>query len=140
MAYPIKKVVEDSITYIWDGIRKKYLVCTPEEEVRQYLLNYLIEICNYPKAAINIEKLINLGSKKMRYDVMVFVNNEPWLLAECKQPQIELNKDVFYQSLAYQYPLKAKYILLTNGNKTICFDTLNSLWIAELPAYPLSTE
>jgi hypothetical protein len=136
--YDIKIAEEDGIKYVWDGIRKKYVVCTPEEEVRQYTLKHFIENCNYPKGAINVEKLVQVGNKKLRYDIVVFVETSAWLLVECKQPKQKIDVDTLHQSMVYQNNLQAQFILLTNGDNMACYDVQAQKWLQELPEYPIA--
>jgi hypothetical protein len=135
--YDIKLVQEDGVTYVWDGIRKKYVVCTPEEEVRQHTIKFLIEEYGYPKGAINVEKLIQVGNKKLRYDIVVFVETQAWLLVECKQPKQKINVDTLHQSMVYQNNLQAQFIMLTNGDDLACYDVSTNKWLEELPEYPI---
>jgi hypothetical protein len=136
--YDIKIAEEEGIKYVWDGIRKKYVVCTPEEEVRQYTIKHFIEECNYPKGAINVEKLILVGNKKLRYDILVFVETTAWLLVECKQPKQKIDVDTLHQSMAYQNNLQAKFILLTNGDNMACYHVGAQKWLEDLPQYPIT--
>jgi hypothetical protein len=136
--YDIKLAEEEGIKYVWDGIRKKYVVCTPEEEVRQFTLKHFIEECNYPKGAINVEKLVQVGNKKLRYDIVVFVETSAWLLVECKQPKQKIDVDTLHQSMVYQNNLQAQFILLTNGDNMACYDVQAQKWLQDLPQYPIT--
>jgi hypothetical protein len=126
--YPIKIVEEEGVEYILDNIRKKYVVLSPEEWVRQELIKYFIEECNYPKACISVEKMIKINEKKLRYDILIFKDTIPWMLVECKSPEIDITAETFYQSTAYQNVVQAKYIVLCNGEKTICYNAAEQKW------------
>ena len=101
---------------IFDSIRKKFIVLTPEEWVRQHVVNYLIEEKKYPKSYINVEKLIKINTLTKRYDIVVFEpDGSIFLLVECKAPKIKINQDTFDQIARYNMVLKAKYLMVTNG-------------------------
>lgn len=131
-SYPIKIVEEDGVEYILDSIRKKYVRYTPEEYVRQECIRFLIEDCNFPKGCISVEKKIQIGDRFLRYDIVVYKDVHPWMLIECKAPTITINTEIFMQSLVYQHTLQAKYIMLTNGEQTICLDVANRNWMEEM--------
>jgi hypothetical protein len=126
-------------TQVFDPIRKKWLVLTPEEHVRQYLLQYLIETLNYPTGLIAVEKKILVGTMAKRFDVVVYDrNHQPWLLAECKAPDIMITETTLHQLLQYQRTTQCRYWLLTNGHQTYCADACNLKqikWLGHLPAY-----
>jgi hypothetical protein len=134
--YPIKIVEENGVEYIFDHIRKKYVTLTPEEWVRQELIKFLIEKCNYPKGAISVEKRIKVNERFFRYDIVIYLNAEPWMLIECKSPEVAINMDSFTQSLIYQNKLQAQYILLCNGEKMVCLDIATQKWLQDMVAYP----
>ena len=101
---------------IFDSIRKRFIVLTPEEWVRQHVVNYLIEEKKYPKSYINVEKLIKINTLTKRYDIVVFEpDGSIFLLVECKAPKIKINQDTFDQIARYNMVLKAKYLMVTNG-------------------------
>lgn len=102
--------------YIFDGIRKKFVVLQPEEWVRQHVLRYLVFTKNYPKSLINVEKQLTINNLKKRYDVVVFnPDGSIFLLIECKAPEINITQAVFDQIARYNLQLKSKYLMVTNG-------------------------
>lgn len=112
--YKVKK--QGGVVMIFDVIRKKYVVLTPEEWVRQHVLHYLMEVKNYPSALVAVEREIDLYGLRRRFDVVVFDRNgEPWLLIECKAPTVELTRQVFDQVFRYNITLAAPYVAVTNG-------------------------
>lgn len=129
----------ESKTQVFDPIRKKWLVLTPEEHVRQYLLQHLIETHNYPSGLIAVEKKIMVGAMAKRFDVVVYSrSHQPWLLAECKAPDVTITEAALHQLLQYQRTTQCQYWLLTNGHQTYCADACNPeqiLWLDQLPAY-----
>jgi hypothetical protein len=107
---------ENGQTFIFDIIRKRWLVLTPEEWVRQHLVNYLINEKKFPASLIAIEKEIALNDLKKRFDVVVFDKKlEPFILIECKAPFITLDIAVIEQVLRYNLNLRSEFVMITNG-------------------------
>ena len=105
---------------IFDAIRKRWLVLTPEEWVRQNIVAYFTTTLQYPKEAIAVEKEIVVNGLKKRFDVVVYdSNHQPWMLVECKAPQVYLNELVLQQALRYHLALPVQWIVITNGENTI---------------------
>jgi len=104
---------------IFDPCRKKWVVLTPEEWVRQNMLQYLIQVCKYPIELIAIEKTIQLGSLNKRFDILVYQETTPWMIIECKEAKTTLNDKTILQLLQYQQVLDAKFLIASNGPTTI---------------------
>jgi hypothetical protein len=118
-AYSLKKA--DGKVWIFDVIRKKYLVLTPEEWVRQHFVHYLISTLNYPKALMKIEGGLTYNQLNKRSDIVVFDRQaHPWMLVECKSPDQKINHSVLRQASTYNATLKAKYLTVTNGLTHYC--------------------
>ena len=101
---------------IFDEIRKKFIILTPEEWVRQHVVHYLLSEKSYPKSWINVEKQIKMNGLTKRYDVVVFnPNGSIFLLVECKAPEIKISQHTFDQIARYNLALKAEYLMVTNG-------------------------
>ena len=137
LKYPIFKAKikkQKNQTYIFDVVRKKWLVLSPEEWVRQHLINYLINQKNYPVNFISIEKELILNNIKKRYDVVIY-NKQliPTILIECKAPYIELDTNVVEQALRYNLILRANYVMISNGVSDLVFNKLNQP--VSLPEY-----
>lgn len=103
---------------IFDPLRKKWVRLTPEEWVRQNFLQYLLLEKKYPASLIAVEKEIRVGELKKRFDILVYKNDQPWLLVECKEMNVIVDEAVFHQLLRYQQALSASYLIITNGNET----------------------
>ena len=133
----IKK--EKEKTFVFDKVRIRWLVLTPEEHVRQYILQYLIEILHYPASLIAVEKKIIVGKVDKRFDIVVFNrNHQPWMLVECKEPEVMVSGATLFQLLNYNRGIPCKYWMLTNGHQTFCANAENSAsirWLNQLPAY-----
>ncbi len=106
---------------IFDPIRKKWLVLQPEEMVRQLAIHYLVEEKGCSLARINIEKGLKVNLLNKRFDLLVYSRDlKPFLLVECKAPQVPVNQDAFRQVAWYNMPLKVRYLLVTNGIESYC--------------------
>ena len=115
----IKK--EENKRYLFDPIRKTYLVLTPEEMVRQLLILYLISERNISKNRLALEKALKVNKMTRRWDLMVYAQDmTPWLLVECKAPEVKITQSVFEQISAYNLTLRVPYLLVTNGIETYC--------------------
>lgn len=136
--YDFKIKETEGRQYIFDTIRKKYIVLTPEEWVRQHIIRYLVEVLKYPQSLISIEKKITFNNLTKRYDVVVFDRAmKPWMLVECKAPHIELNEATLHQLFTYQKVLQTPYGLITNGPQTYCcnLDLEQFQWLEALPQF-----
>tara|TARA_R110002051_G_scaffold86498_2_gene152348 strand:- start:5935 stop:6381 length:447 start_codon:yes stop_codon:yes gene_type:complete len=103
-------------TLIFDDIRKKFMVLTPEEWVRQHAVQFLIKDKGYPLSHINVEKQITLNGLKKRYDIVVFKpDGKLDILVECKAPSITISQSTFDQIAQYNFKLNANYLMVTNG-------------------------
>lgn len=117
--YKLKKTGEK--IFIYDIIRKKYVVLAPEEWVRQHFIHYMINHLNYPRTLINVETGLIFNQLKKRSDIIVYARTgNPWLAIECKSPDQPINKKVLQQISVYNSSLNAHYIALTNGIRHIC--------------------
>lgn len=104
---------------IFDPCRKKWVILTPEEWVRQNLLQYLIQVCNYPAELIAIEKTIQLGDLNKRFDILIYQGDKPWMIIECKEANTTLSEKTIQQLLQYQQVLEASFLIASNGHETI---------------------
>jgi predicted type IV restriction endonuclease len=125
---------------IFDEIRKKFILLTPEEWVRQHVIRFLLEEKKYPKSLINVEKGLKVNGITKRYDVVVFKSDGSIdVLIECKAPQIKIAQDTFDQIARYNMTMKADYLMVTNGmNHYFCqmdFENEKYLFLPELPEY-----
>ena len=100
---------------IFDEIRKKFILLTPEEWVRQHVVHYLLNEKKYPKSYINVEKVLKINGLTKRYDVVVFnPDGSIFLLVECKAPQVAITQNTFDQIARYNMTLNANYMMVTN--------------------------
>jgi len=112
----IKLTEKNRQKMIWCAIRRKYLVLTPEEMVRQLVLLYLIEQIKVPVNRIRVEMGLEVNSMKRRCDILVFNEAiEPLLLVECKAPHIAVTQKTFTQIANYNRTFQLPYLLVSNG-------------------------
>jgi hypothetical protein len=108
---------------VFDAIRKKWLLLTPEEWVRQNILQYILIVKKYPASLTAIEKEIKLGDLKKRCDIVVYNRkSEPWMIIECKEMKISISEKTMEQILRYHISLPAKYLVITNGSYCFGFE------------------
>ena len=119
--YDLRTRVENNKKYIFDPFRSKYLVLTPEENVRQHFARYLIEELDFPASLMMTEHALTLNKMKKRCDLIVFnTSGEPVVLVECKAPEVKIDQSVFDQVARYNQVFKVSYLMVTNGLKHYC--------------------
>ncbi len=135
----MKIKIIDNKQFVFDDIRKKWLLLTPEEKVRQHVVQYLIQEKKIPKSLIALEKLITVNEMKKRFDVLVYKATKPWLLVECKEPNVELNDMALQQVLNYNNVLQVPYFAITNGENLFVWKIENSglLQLNDFPNWEL---
>jgi type I site-specific restriction endonuclease len=114
--YPFKLTEREGRLYVFDELRKKELLLTPEEWVRQHFIQYLIGVKNYPKGLIKIEGGLKLNNRARRTDIVVF-NREgnKILLVECKAPEVSITQHVFDQVARYNMVHQVPLLAVSNG-------------------------
>lgn len=133
--FRIKK--EEEKEWIFDEIRKQWVRLTPEEWVRQNILQYLLQVKKYPASLIAIEKEIALGELRKRFDILIYRDAKPWMIIECKEMNVPLNESTIRQILNYNISIQADFIVITNGTDNHAFSLLNGKAepIGELPDF-----
>lgn len=120
---PIEPTLQekDGKMLIFDALRKKYLTLTPEEWVRQHWISFLTKNLKFPKGLLALEKGLKYNQLQKRTDLVVWdKEGNPYLLIECKAPQIKLTQKTIEQACVYNKQLQIKFLILTNGIKHIC--------------------
>ena len=103
-------------TEIWDEARTKWILLTPEELVRQHMVRYLIEGLGFPLGRIAVEYTLKVVGLTKRADIIVFdAQGMPFMLVECKAPQIPVSQATFDQAARYNLTLEVPYLVVTNG-------------------------
>ena len=138
--YNFKLKSSENKTLIFDKLRKKYLVLTPEEWVRQHFVYFLIDKKKYPVSLIALEKQLTINNRKKRTDILIF-NKEGNhdIIVECKAPSIKITQDTFDQIARYNLKLKANYLIVTNGLEhfycKMDFENETYIFLKDIPDY-----
>ena len=138
--YNIKVKNENGQCKIFDILRRKYLVITPEEWVRQHFIHYLIDHKNYPVGLLANEIPLSIGEKVIRADSVLYDKClRPRMIIEYKAPHIQLTQKVFDQISAYNLLLHVDYLIVSNGIDTyICkmdYEHNTYTFVPEIPTY-----
>lgn len=114
---------KDGKVWIFDALRKKDLVLTPEEWVRQHWISFLIQHQSFPKGLVGLEKGLKYNQLQKRTDLLVYnQEGKPYLLIECKAPQVKLSQSTVEQACLYHSRLQTRFLVLSNGLKHICLE------------------
>lgn len=114
--YPFKITQRDGLIFIFDEIRKKRLVLTPEEWVRQHFIRFLIDEKSFPSALLQIEGGLSLNQTRKRSDILVYNNvGEKIMVIECKAPSVPITQATFDQAARYNSVYKTGWLVVTNG-------------------------
>ncbi len=130
ISYPdIKPKIKsvDNTELVFCIVRKKWFTLTPEEWVRQNFLLYLTHTLGFSPSIIAVEKKIKNLQTLKRFDIVVYKNDQPYILIECKEMKIVLGQSALTQTLNYFSEIQSRYIVITNGNQTFAFEKLNNL-------------
>ena len=111
---PLKLARSGDKIYVWDVVRRKNLLLTPEEWVRQHFLHFLMSQ-GYPLSSIATEAGLYVNRQLRRTDILIYRNNQPVLLVECKAPHVKVSQDTFDQASRYNLELKTSNLVITNG-------------------------
>jgi hypothetical protein len=138
--YKFRVKSNENKTLIFDNLRKKYMVLTPEEWVRQHFVQFLIQEKKYPVSLIALEKQLTINNRKKRTDILVF-NKEgyPEIIVECKAPKIKITQATFDQIARYNLKLKANFLIVTNGLEhfycKMDFEKETYIFLKDIPDY-----
>ena len=127
-------------TLVFDPLRKKNVVLTPEEWVRLHFVQYLIQEKKYPVSLIAIEKQLIINNLKKRTDIVIFSpDGTPNIIVECKAPKVKITQDTFDQIARYNLKLNANYLIVTNGlNHYFCMlnkEEESYVFLQDIPNY-----
>lgn len=139
-AYTFRIRTEDRKRLIFDSIRKKYVVLSPEEWVRQNFIQYLIQEKKYRESLMAVEKQIMVNGKQRRFDLLIYAKDgQPLLIAEFKAPNVKITQDAFDQVVRYNMALRVKRVVVSNGLQHFACDinySSNSYsFLPEIPGY-----
>lgn len=129
-----------SLVSIYDPVRRLYVRLTPEEWVRQSVLNYLVQHLAYPLGLMAVEQLVRLNGMPQRADIIAYGRDaSPYLLVECKAPSVPLSLDTLEQAARYNSVMQATYYAITNGQAchVVCSVSRQPVLCQDLfPSYP----
>lgn len=138
--HPFKLHRKENVVFIFDELRKKDLVLTPEEWVRQHFVQFLILHKKYPKTLIKLEGGLKLNRLQKRTDILIFdKTGQAQILVECKATSVKISQDVFDQAARYNMVHKVKYLVISNGLQHFCcvmdYESQTYSFLEELPIY-----
>lgn len=130
----------DNKTEIFDEFRKKFLVLSPEEWVRQHFAHFMVNHKDYPKGLIALEYSLKLQSRSKRVDILAFSpQGNPLVVVECKSTDVKISQQVFDQIARYNMALRVEYLVVTNGIEhyacKINYNSMTYKYIEEIPSY-----
>ncbi|HEY0670516.1 MAG TPA: type I restriction enzyme HsdR N-terminal domain-containing protein [Sphingobacteriaceae bacterium] len=139
-SYPFKIKEEEASVFIFDDIRKKYLLLTPEEWVRQHVVKFLIHEKNYPRTLIKLEGGLKLNALLKRTDILIFDSSgKRVVLVECKAPSVKITQKVFDQIARYNFVHRTECLIVSNGLEHYCcqidFEQKTYRFIPEIPDF-----
>lgn len=125
---------------IFDSLRKRHVTLTPEEWVRQHFIHYLINYLKYPRSLIKVEGGLTFNTLHKRSDIVVFDRTgSPWMVIECKAPELRLSERTVLQASTYNHSLRARYLVVTNGMSHICceinWENSQTVVMPDMPEY-----
>jgi type I site-specific restriction endonuclease len=140
--YPFRISQKDGVYFIFDETRKKHLVLTPEEWVRQHFIKFLIKEKKISPNLMQIEGGLSLNQTKKRSDILVYnQSGEKLMVIECKAPSVSINQATFDQAARYNSVYKAKWLTITNGLNhyyaKIDHENKAFVFVEDLPIYGL---
>ncbi|MBK9736267.1 MAG: type I restriction enzyme HsdR N-terminal domain-containing protein [Saprospiraceae bacterium] len=124
--------------FVRDPIRKKNIILQPEEMVRQLIIQYFIQTTNFHRNHIQVEKMIYINDLARRFDIVIYDKDiKPYILVECKAPDVRIDQSTFDQIAVYNMRLNAPYLLVSNGQSTYCaimhHETKSYKFLSKLP-------
>jgi hypothetical protein len=120
-SYKFRLKEEGELVFIFDAIRKKFVVLTPEEWVRQNFIRFLIDSKKYPSSLMAVEIGLKYNQLQKRADVLVYnKQGQPHVLIECKAPEVKISQETFHQIAAYNMTFRVNYLVVTNGMDHFC--------------------
>jgi len=136
----LKTKLVEGTTQVFDAVRKKYLVLTPEEWVRQHFIYYLNKEKNYPLGLMGVEQMVKYNGMQTRADIVLYTaEGKPNVIVECKAPNVKITQDAFNQIAKYNFKLKVEFLVVTNGMQHFCckmdYEKNINCFLKEVPAF-----
>lgn len=114
--FPFNIKNENGKQYIFDVLRKRFILLTPEEWVRQHFVQYLINNLGYPVGKTGNEIALKVNSLNKRCDTVIYNEYaEPLVIIEYKAPKIPIDQRVFDQIFVYNTKLNVPFLFVSNG-------------------------
>jgi hypothetical protein len=138
-AYDFRTRNSGQSTEIFDCIRRKFVVLTPEEWVRQHFVRFMSDGLGYPLSLMSLEKGLEVNKLRKRTDIVVHDRSgKPWMIVECKAPDVPVSTEALFQASAYHEKLQSRYLVATNGLTHMCCEFVDGSFsfLKEMPAYP----
>lgn len=115
------RIRDDEGGQVWDELRKKFVLLTPEEWVRQNFWRFLHDYLGYPKTMMKVEGSTVYNQRKKRPDIVIYDNNgQVAMIVECKAADVKINQKTFDQAAVYGSTMKPRYLVVTNGRQHFC--------------------
>lgn len=136
----LKTTIKENKTYVFDILRKKYVVYTPEEQVRQHFIHYMISSLGYPSGLLSNEVQIRLNNTIKRCDTVLYgTDYHPRMIIEYKAPDVPITREVFNQITRYNIVLHVDYLIVSNGIQHYCchvdYRTGKCSFLPQIPHY-----
>ena len=136
----LKTKLVEGTTQVFDAVRKKYLVLTPEEWVRQHFIHYLNSEKKYPLGLMGIEQMVKYNEQSTRADIVLYTTEgKPNMIVECKSPKVKITQDAFNQIAKYNFKLRVDFLVVTNGMQHFCcamdYENNKITFLEEIPSY-----
>jgi len=133
------KLVEGTMQ-VFDAVRKKYLILTPEEWVRQHFIHYLNSEKKYPLGLMGVEQMVKYNEQSTRADIVLYnAEGKPNMIVECKAPKVKITQDAFNQIAKYNFKLRVDFLVVTNGMQHFCcamdYENNKITFLEEIPQY-----
>ena len=133
------KLVEGTMQ-VFDAVRKKYLVLTPEEWVRQHFIHYLNSEKKYPLGLMGVEQMVKYNEQSARADIVLYnTEGKPNMIVECKAPNVKITQDSFNQIAKYNFQLRVELLVVTNGLQHFCckmdYNKNEIKFVEEIPSF-----
>ena len=136
----LKTKLVEGTTQVFDQVRKKYLVLTPEEWVRQHFIHYLNQEKNYPLGLMGVEQMVKYNGMQTRADIVLYTTEgNPNMIVECKAPNVKITQDAFNQIAKYNFKLQVPFLVVTNGIQHFCcqmnYENKSIKFVEEIPKF-----
>jgi len=126
--------------FIFDVLRRKNVVLTPEEWVRQNFVNFLTTVKSFPPERMANEVSINVNNTAKRCDTVVYDEYlKPLVVVEYKSPAVTVSRSVFNQIARYNSVLRVPYLIVSNGFTHYCcminYNDMTFVFLPDIPSF-----